>query len=273
LKQIKYVIYNISSLRFIFKSKVLLVTDEWSNGPYHFWVDVLSRIIAYETAGGNLTDYTLVLPETAYMRESAVPILERLEIRFREVVFMNLSDLHLVFGEINFVTLPHRMGSNNTSIIEKIQNRVLGNSGFYEEKPELKVYYFRKNRRRVVVNDDDVQQFLSDKGFICTDFDDMSYLDAWRLMAKTKVLMGIHGGGMTNMFFMPRGGTIVEFRTDNPNPQSHCYWHLAWSLGHTYTLVIGKSTTPGNNTIEGSGGCDIKVDIDTLSEWFEQNNL
>jgi capsular polysaccharide biosynthesis protein len=255
------------------KRKLLIVTDEWSDGPYHFWVDVLSRIIFYAASGEKLSKYTLALPDTVYMRKCAVPILEKLDIQFREITFMNTDRLYLSIGKLRFVTLPHRIGSNNSLIINKIKDQIIRNQLFDEIKPNLMVYYFRKKRRRVVVNDVELKKLLIKKGFICTDFDNLSYLEAWRLMANTKVFLGIHDGGMTNMFFMPRGGTVVEFRTDNPDPQSHCYWHLAYSLGHTYTLLIGETVTPGNNIIEGSGGCDIKVDIDTLNKWFEQNNL
>jgi capsular polysaccharide biosynthesis protein len=272
-KDLKFILRKLFNSQVVFERKLLIVTDKWSSNPYHFWVDLLGRAFALMNLVGDLSDYSVILPDTHYMRTNAAPLLKEMELQFNKIIFLNADKLYLIAGKITFVSLPHKIGSNNKSIIEKIQSRVFNNTAFYKTSSGLKIYYFRKNRRRVVVNDDDVQQFLSDKGFICTDFDDMSYLDAWRLMAKTKVLMGIHGGGMTNMFFMPRGSTVVEFRTDNPDPQSHCYWHLAWSLGHAYTLFIGESTTPGNNTIEGSGGCDIKVDIDTLSEWFEQNNL
>jgi len=250
-----------------------MVTDEWSNGPYHFWIDVLSRIMAWIESGGSPEHYTLALPNTDYMRECATHILEKLSIRFGEVTFMHSEDIYLCTGKITFISLPHTMGSNNTFLIKKIQDRVFSDTSFYAGNPKLKVYYFRKNRRRVVINDDEVKIFLLDKGFICTDFDDLSYLEAWRLMANTKLFIGIHGGGMTNIFFMPQGGTIVEFKTDNPNPESHCYWHLAHSLGHNYCQFIGESATPGNNTIEGSRGCDIRIEMATLKRWFEQHGI
>jgi capsular polysaccharide biosynthesis protein len=273
IKDMKFIFHNLMKIKFNTSRKILLVTDEWSNGPYHFFVDVLSKILHLEKDLNIFEKYSVALPDSEYMRYTAVNILDKIGIKFKNIIFMKSDSLYLNVGCAKFISLTHVMGSNNPQIISSIQKRLLNHTHLYSNSADTRVYYYRKNRRRIVVNDDQVQLFLKSKGFICTDFDNLSYLDAWSLMARSKLFIGIHGGGLTNMFYMPRGATVVEFRTDNPNPESHCYWHLAYSLGHDYCHFIAKSVTPGNNTIEGSRGCDIEVNIDDLRTWFTQNNL
>ena len=67
---------------------------------------------------------------------------------------------------------------------------------------------------------------------------------------------------MTNMIFMPFNFKVIEIKTNNPNPNSYCYWHQAESLDLDYTLFIAESTEE-NNIIEGKG-CNVKVDINSL---------
>jgi len=134
-----------------------------------------------------------------------------------------------------------------------------------------KVYYYRKNRKRVVVNDDVLIPILKGLGYYCTDFDDLSYLEARNLMSNVKIFLGIHGGGMTNMIFMSGvDSNVIEIKTDNTNPISHCYWHLARSLNFNYTMFVAQSVDD-HNFIEGKG-CDVSVDINQMLDLLNKFN-
>ncbi len=263
---IRYLVTNLLKIKLIRYDNLIFILDEWSDGPYHFFIDLLGKIIAAGKRGMRTSEMVLILPQKKYIQNSAIPFLSELGFEFKNIICVNPDHIYCNVGRSFFISLPHKMGSNNPDIIQDIQKRIFLKEFFYDNKPQNKIYYFRKNRRRLVVNEDEVQYLLLEKGFCCTDFDELSYLDAWRLMAGATLFVGIHGAGMTNMIFMPKGGTVVEFRTDNPNPRSHCYWHLAHSLGHKYFHFIAQSATPGNNIIEGSIGCDIWVDINDLRD-------
>lgn len=265
---IHYLAANLLRIKIIRYDNLIFVLDEWSDGPYHFFVDLLGKMVAAEKCGISLSKMVLVLPQKKYIQESAIPLLNDLGFTFKNIICVNPNIIYCNIGKSFFISLPHLIGSNDSAIIQNIQKRIFSKQSFYHNNPRNKIYYFRKNRRRLVVNDEEVKYLLVQKGFICTDFDGLSYLDAWQLMASASIFIGIHGAGQTNMIFMPRGGTVVEFRTDNTNPRNHCYWHLAHSLGHNYYHFIAQSATPGNNVIEGSIGCDIRVDVNSLSDFL-----
>ena len=78
-----------------------------------------------------------------------------------------------------------------------------------------------------------------------------------------RVLIAAHGGGQSNMLFMPPGGAVIEVRPDNwPMP---CFIDLADNVGVQHHLVV---TAPDRTT--GAKKCrpdkhpELCVDMD----WF-----
>ena len=60
------------------------------------------------------------------------------------------------------------------------------------------------------------------------DLDKATFRSTVGLFAKTAVLLGVHGAGLTNLIFMPRGGAVVELRLARSRPD---YVQLCRSFG------------------------------------------
>ncbi len=272
-------VYLIKYLRSIFKTKVIFksnlyfLSDIWSDGPYHFHIDVLSKLISLQEKKVSLVNINIVLTKTEYIKNIGLPILDYLKLNYKTVLLLNNNNQYLVFGRNYYLTKPHVMGSNNPSMISLLYDNLLISSLKINANKFLnitKVYYYRKNRKRMVSNDSILIPILESRGFYCTTFDDLSYFDVISLMSKVFTFVGIHGGGMTNMLFLKGPSNIIEIKTNNPNPQNHCYWHLARSLKFNYTMFVAESVD-SHNQIEGSG-CNVSVDITqmlTLLREFE----
>jgi len=89
--------------------------------------------------------------------------------------------------------------------------------------------------RRSILNEEDVVRTLACKtGDICLysletiDLDKATFRSTVGLFAKTAVLLGVHGAGLTNLIFMPRGGAVVELRLARSRPD---YVQLCRSFG------------------------------------------
>ena len=89
-------------------------------------------------------------------------------------------------------------------------------------------------------------------------------MEAFQLMQQTNLFIGIHGGGLANMMFLPPDSVVIEIKNDNPNPNSHCYWHLARSLKFDYTMFVAE-TVGESNVVEGKG-CDLRVDYTKMTD-------
>jgi capsular polysaccharide biosynthesis protein len=71
--------------------------------------------------------------------------------------------------------------------------------------------------------------------------EDLSFIRQIELMQGTKVLLGAHGAGLTNMLFMPAGSVVVEIRKEGDS-HNNCFYSLASALGHRYYYAIAKSS-------------------------------
>jgi hypothetical protein len=261
---IKY-LRHIFKTKIIFKSNLYILSDMWSDGPYHFHIDVLSKLIAFKEMNGSIEKMNIVLTKTDFNKNIGIAIIDYIKFKYENVIWLDKSQQYCILGQNYYLTKPLVMGSNNTLIINLLHNKMLSKlpiltSSKFNNKS--KVYYYRKNRKRVVVNDDILIPILRKLDFYCTDFDDLSYLESRSLMMNVKVFIGIHGGGMTNMLFMSGDSNVIEIKTDNLNPQNHCYWHLARTLNFNYTMFVAQ-TIDDHNIIEGRG-CDVSVDVNQM---------
>jgi hypothetical protein len=262
--------YNIFKLKTKKADNIYILTDIWSTGPYHFYVDVMSKIVKLIEEGYLYQrNAKIVLFEDNFTTQVVEPLLLNLGLKDLEIFKIKRNGYYLFVGRNYYVTKPHFMGSNNPLVIRNVKDLIDRNLLRIKKRSSLfkkmysGIYYSRSGFNRKVENDIQLIRVLETKGFYSTSFEDLSYLEAFELMQSSTLFVGIHGGGLTNMMFMRPGSNIIEIKTNNPHPKNHCYWYLARSLGYNYKMFVAKSTDPQNNAIEGKG-CDVLVDIDSL---------
>jgi len=265
---IKY-IKNLFNTKIIFKGNTYILTDIWSTGPYHFYVDLMSKVVELiDFLNFNPRNSRIVLFDDLFTNDVIVPFFRDMGFEGLEIIKLKKNQQYVLVGRNYFVTKPHIMGSNNPSVIPKVYNLIkLNLNQKCQNVPRKKyngIYYYRTGRNRRVINDDTVIQELTKIGFYCTSFDDLSYMEAFQLMQQTNLFIGIHGGGLANMMFLPPDSMVIEIKNDNPNPNSHCYWHLARSLKFDYTMFVAE-TVGESNVVEGKG-CDVYLDVNKLIE-------
>lgn len=270
MKEIKSFFRNFTKTKVVTESNVFILTDIWSTGPYHFYVDMLSKIV--ELRGQfdkNLDKIKVLVFDDAFTNKVIIPLFKDLGLDGVKILKLKKRNEQYVFlGSNYFVTKPHIMGTNNPRVIPKVYDFIHGNLGKYTKTQDTNsykgIYYYRAGFYRKVVNDEEIIRELTGLGFYCTSFDELSYMEAFRLMQRTRLFVGIHGGGMTNMIFLPQDSSVIEVKNDNANPNSHCYWHLARSLKFDYTMFVAD--TIGETKVVEGKGCDLRVDSTKLIE-------
>lgn len=65
----------------------------------------------------------------------------------------------------------------------------------------------------------------------------LSIREQVQLAAETRVLIGQHGAGLTNMVFMQPGGVVIEIHPPLPAEAVETFALLAAACGHTYVTV------------------------------------
>ncbi len=268
-KELKGFVKKIGQTKFICQSNVFILIDIWSTGPYHFYIDMLSKLIEVKEGFNiDLNKITVLIYDDFFTNTVVIPLFRDLNLENLRIIKLKRNEQYVLLGRNYFVTKPHIMGSNNSRVIPLVYDLIRANLAKYTKINYSNyykgIYYYRTGRYRKVVNDTEIIKELKILGFFCTNFDDLSYIEAFQLMQQTKLFVGIHGGGMTNMLFLPPDSAVIEIKNDNPNPISHCYWHLARSLNFDYTMFVAE-TVGDNNIVEGKG-CDLRVDTVKLIE-------
>ena len=108
--------------------------------------------------------------------------------------------------------------------------------------------------RRRVVNEPDLVRELVSYGFEVVTLSGMSFADQARLFNEAEIIVGPHGGGLTNAVFAKPGTTLIELFS--PSYMNGCFWALANACGHRYGFTVGRQRR--------SGGCGAPEDAHSL---------
>lgn len=97
-----------------------------------------------------------------------------------------------------------------------------------------------KANKRQIINETGLVNTIEKLGYQVAFMEDLSFLRQIKLLQGTKVLLGAHGAGLTNMLFMPAGSVVVEIRKEGDS-HNNCFYSLASALGHRYYYAMAKS--------------------------------
>lgn len=100
-----------------------------------------------------------------------------------------------------------------------------------------RIFISRKERRRVI-NEDELVAVLTKFGFKSIAPESLSVTEQVSLFAAAEVVIGTHGGALTNTVFCSPGTKVIEiFAPDYVNP---CYRKLSSQVGLEYWEFIGE---------------------------------
>jgi capsular polysaccharide biosynthesis protein len=246
------------------------ITDDWSCWYFHWLCDVLPKlyVISMKFKGSNI-----LLSE------------EYKKLEFAEQSLQVFNDVHISYvADKEATTVPYLRlispiaptGNFNEEIIHgirfKLLNALRANNPYDASQKiyEKWVYISRaKSSRRRIVNEVAVLDTIKIFGYQITYMEDLPFWDQLELMQHSKILIGLHGAGLTNMLFMPTSSVVIEIRIEQNRRNSfinNCYFALASAMRHKYYYLIARPLPD-----EGSNGSgDVVVDIKALSRVLRQ---
>ncbi|HSU28591.1 MAG TPA: glycosyltransferase family 61 protein, partial [Chitinophagaceae bacterium] len=243
-------VFNNKRVRLDDRKKYMLVTDNWSNGHYHWVCEVLPKLISIKHVA---KEFVLLLPDKPYINTIGRESLELLGIHFNEIVLMKEKEVYKVPG-LFYIPQMTKKGLHDetmTSIRDSFMIRDL--------QADKKIYISRAGTtHRKVKNESSLLPLLKDRGFAIYDGEAMSLKDQLALFSTCNTLMGIHGAGLANCIFMKKGARLVELRKKESNNSNTGYWHLADSLGLGYYYFNGIPDS--ENPLIGNG-CNLEIPV------------
>jgi capsular polysaccharide biosynthesis protein len=239
------------------KRRYIIAFDAWSGNHYHWTTEVLSRLFLLKD---EIHKYVLILPENDYIKTTGKELLDLLELRPKDIIYIKPSEI--IYSEsLHFINHVALTGYINDEILweikKAIDNKIQHNSNLHFEK----VYVSRESAiYRKVLNEPEVVSLMTSRGYKVISFDGISLKDQIDLCSHARIMVSMHGAGLTNMVFMPSGSKILEFRR-NKIYHNQCYWHLADALKHKYFYLFGDPDS--DLQIEGNG-CNLSIPLKKL---------
>lgn len=234
----------------------LIVFNKWSMAYYHWLAEVLPKLIWF-SANNNIEQYTLLLPDS-HRQNFILDYLNKLG--YNKVVYFN-ADENIRLENAKYISEFSQTGNIRPEVAADIRS-------YYSntENAGKMVYISRaKSPKRKVVNEEQLLRLLTGFGVEVVYTDNMPVEEQIDIFSKCKLLIAIHGAGLTNMLFMPTGGKIIELRLHGDNT-NNCYFSLASALGLPYYYSLCESSDTSKSTQEADFVANIEDITRTLKE-------
>ncbi len=214
---------------------IAVIHSKWFN--YGFWINsYVPRLLELKASGKS---FKLFYPEHWDQIPYVKDVLD--EIKCERVV---IPKDHQVFAKE--LLLPEtrqwtasfdetRICLVRNELIE-IANRIVTGKTFPN-----KIYLTRKNRgNRCAENEEEVIDFLSEKGFKALAFEDYTIWEQIKMMSDATHFISIHGAGLTNLIFLPKGAFVLELvnRQYAQKEYTFPFWKLAQTIDVNYSIQL-----------------------------------
>jgi len=219
-------------------NKAIWITHNWTDAYYHWFIDALPRMLMAEEYAN--VNNPIILPD--YYKDITF-VQQSLAILKKNVVYYE-SGIPYWIKQLTITKHAAPIGSANPKLINQLSNIL---SLKTNKNPNRFIFVSRKKaKKRFIINEQELNVLFASLGIEVHCFEDYTLNQQIQLMAECKLLIGLHGAGLTNMLFMPEKAVIVELRNDEKAPYNHCYKQLANALGHSYFEYIADTTITEN---------------------------
>lgn len=239
----------------------------WTAGYYHWVTESLPRLLSLKK---EYPDCLIILPKSS---KNYNIFGEFVEILTGEKPEYFPDESNISHSNVILASCPPKMAVLSDNYYCEVRDACLAAEGS-NMKAKRKLYITRKKSRgRRIINEAEVFEYLRFHGFEEVAFEDFSVREQIRISSESVAMVSIHGAGLTNMMFMPQGGSILELvprkrsflREFNlvrmSSRHDPCYVRLASSLGHKYSVL---ECEPIDSSRRTSHMDDIFVDLDLL---------
>jgi capsular polysaccharide biosynthesis protein len=114
-----------------------------------------------------------------------------------------------------------------------------------------------------LINEDQLLPLIEAFGFSVVRAEKLSLPQQVRTFSKAKVVLGAHGGGLTNILFSPPSALLLELQDARFAPR-RWFWKVASILGHHYSTMTGSV-----KGLRYEGDVDFSIHPDSLKQYLE----
>ncbi|MEA3013017.1 MAG: hypothetical protein QOD42_1562 [Sphingomonadales bacterium] len=209
----------------------LWVTDDWSNGYFHWLADALPRLYAARDAA---RDLVLLLPHGFERLGFVTSSLKLFPVRRVEYVG---ADEVCVCDRLLLPTHTAPSGHYNEPLVRELRDFIIEGCGAGagpSSSSDERLYVSRgRAPKRKLSNELEVARVVEEFGFRVVYFEEHSFEEQVRLSASARHLVSNHGAGLTNVLFMREGASVLELRREGER-ERNWFFNLASAAGVRY---------------------------------------
>lgn len=203
--------------------KVVSFVGPFLDNYYHFFECVLLNV---PIVLNNFSDYKVVFP--SYLDNGIFK--EIISVIFSDVDYEFLSE---AFEAETLIKITTVLDANSLGALKSCIN--IHDS---EKVNNDKIFVVRKNAlRRIFKNQDSFMSSLSYKGFKVVDPSSMSFMEQVAIFSEAKIVVGIHGAGLTNLAYSTKLERLYEIK--DPRDKSFIFESLANLKHASYRCIYG----------------------------------
>jgi capsular polysaccharide biosynthesis protein len=244
------------------RQNVLWITDDWSNNYFHWFCLALPILVTYPEY---LRSSILLLPDKLRDLDYVLSSLKIFGIENFE--FINKNEV-VICDKLILPKFYTKFGLFNKPVIQKIRQKFVDSAaGSNETESESfeRIYITRRKAvQRKLLNDEEIIAILEDYDFKVICAEDYSLEEKISFFKSSKYLISIHGAGLTNMLFMPKGSSVWEFRK-NDKKVNNCYDYMANALDLDFHFQLCQA----KDMMEDIYSADLIVDVDEFKKRLE----
>lgn len=225
---------------------------------FHWMVNVLPRIVMLqETGWWNKCD-KIVINELKFPYQ--LETLKALQVPVEKLIFSKHT-FHLKAETLIVPSVPQQQDHLPKWTIDFLRKHFLPSS---EQKQERKIYLSRRkagNRR--IVNEEELINFLQQRGFECVEMEGLTVREQAQLFNQCAVIVAPHGAGQTNIVFCQEQTVLIElFPAYWSCP---IYWSICEQMGLKYYYLMDKNLQAKIDGYKAYKVSDMHVSIPDLS--------
>ncbi|MGA2642463.1 MAG: glycosyltransferase family 61 protein [Spirochaetia bacterium] len=213
--------------------RALFITDDWSNGFFHWIGEVLPRLEALGSSEAEAR--TLLVPAMAdfdYARQSLEPY------SLGDIRFLSWSE-RASCRDLLVVPPLAPTGNYRPAVMSALRDRMRRWFGASQGGRRLYISRVGSAARRIA-NESEMLPVLERHGFERVLSERLSFSEQVRLVGSASMLIGNHGAGLTHACWMLPGTALFELRRQGDSA-NNCYYSLAGALGIRYYYLMCKA--------------------------------
>ncbi|MBX3101072.1 MAG: glycosyltransferase family 61 protein [Bacteroidetes bacterium] len=217
-------------------SRLLHFTEEWSLGYFHWICDALPRLWCLR----------------AYWESHQIWLPERYRVGYVQdsLALLGLSanfypeGAYLKAQEAVVCDMVAPTGNYRPALVQSLFTHL---SRLNHEEPPIhpapRALFIsrRKAPRRYIADEARISEQLNTLGVHTVQMEDYTFGQQIALLRHARLLIGLHGAGLTNQVFMPPGGTVLELRFES-DARNNAYFSLANAMEHRYYYLTGQGS-------------------------------